>query len=287
MWVARGGCGWYFGPMDAAFTFDRTSDVSKIDGCNTRGIEYRWDIFKRHLPKIPSGGRALDFGAGSLRESFDLATRGFDVTSIDLNLDVLNAYKDRYNWPSDVPHRMFANSDLFSALDDVGDTRFSLITCFDVLEHLDDPVSALKSFSAHMADEALLFVSVPNGRTLFEIAWRIDLKLARATGRYMRPGEPHLQRNSAARWKSIIRQADLSVVDHEMHIGFFVNNSAALIQVPLALFGRVLRKAGVKVDAVAAAERIINRVAPAMEILDRHTRFLRSLYGWNLFVISR
>jgi hypothetical protein len=72
-----------------------------------------------------------------------------------------------------------------------------------------------------------------------------------------------------------------------MQIGFFANNSAALIQVPLTLAGRILRKAGMKFDGLAVSERIINRVGPGMEFLDRHTGFLRGLYGWNLFVLSR
>jgi len=272
--------------METAFNFDRTADVSKLDGCNTRGIEYRWDIFKRHLPSIPAEGKVLDFGAGSLRESFDLTSRGFDVTSIDLDFATLSAYRARYNWPAEARHRMVADRDLFAALAGLGDTKFSLITCFDVLEHLEDPVSALRCFADRMTDDARLFVTVPNGRTLFELAWRLDLKIARATGRYIRPGEPHLQRLSPARWKSIIRDAGLSVRDHEMHIGFFANNTAALVQVPLALTGRLLRKVGFNFDGVAASERVIQRTAPLMDALDRRTRFLKDLYGWNLFVIS-
>ena len=33
--------------MDEILTFDRTDDVSKLEGCNTRGVEYRWDIFTK------------------------------------------------------------------------------------------------------------------------------------------------------------------------------------------------------------------------------------------------
>ncbi|MBR0826919.1 class I SAM-dependent methyltransferase [Bradyrhizobium manausense] len=273
--------------MDIALTFDRTGDVSKLDGTNTRGIEYRWDIFKRHLSEIRPGSRVLDFGAGSLRESFDLVSRGFDVTSIDLDAAALGAYHARYQWPAGGRHRMVASQDMFSALSGLPDAKFALITCFDVLEHLEDPVAALKRFSDRMTDDCRLFISVPNGLSLFELAWRLDLKIARATGRYIRPGEPHLQRLSPARWKATIEASGLTVVDHELHIGFFANTSAALVQVPLALMARILRKMGANIDGVAVAERIIQRTAPAMDALDRRTRFLRGLYGWNLFVVSR
>lgn len=272
--------------MDQALTFDRTADVSKLNGCNTRGLEYRWDIFNRHLSGI-SGGTALDFGAGSLRESFDLASRGFAVTSVDIDATTLAAYKAKYCWPDENGPSIIVDADMVSALAKVDAGKFKIITCFDVLEHLSDPTSTLKSLSERLADDGLLFVSVPNGRTLFELAWSIDLKIARATGRHIRPGEPHLQRHSPARWREIIERAGLSIIEHDMQIGFFANNAAALVQVPLSLSGRFLRKAGVKLDAGTASERIIARIAPTMSALDRRTSFLRNLYGWNLFVLAR
>ena len=45
-------------------TFDRTDDVSKLEGCNTRNVEYRWDLFSLELEMIPGGSETLDFGAG-------------------------------------------------------------------------------------------------------------------------------------------------------------------------------------------------------------------------------
>lgn len=63
-------------------TFDRTDDVSKLDGCNTRNVEYRWDVFAKELANVPRGSEALDFGAGSLRDSFELTKRGYNVISI-------------------------------------------------------------------------------------------------------------------------------------------------------------------------------------------------------------
>jgi hypothetical protein len=69
--------------MAQVSTFDRSNDVSKLEGCNTRGVKYRWPIFLDAISEIPKGSDALDFGAGSLRESFDLITRGFNVTSVD------------------------------------------------------------------------------------------------------------------------------------------------------------------------------------------------------------
>ncbi|MGH8230354.1 MAG: class I SAM-dependent methyltransferase [Steroidobacteraceae bacterium] len=270
------------------FTFDRTADVSKLEGCNTRGVGYRWDIFKRHLEKLPIGA-ALDFGAGSLRDSFELAVHGFRVTAIDIDLATLAAYRARYVWPNDALPELVAGPDLLKNLALLAGRKFSLITCFDVLEHLADPVAALRALAAHLDHDGLLFVTVPNGRSLFEIVWRIDLMLARATGRVLTPGEPHLQRNSPAKWKRLIRDAGLSILEHDIQIGFFANTSAALIQVPLAMIGRVARKSGIKLDAIGLADRIIDGPqASVMDFLDRHTSsFLKPLYAWNLFVLAK
>jgi 2-polyprenyl-3-methyl-5-hydroxy-6-metoxy-1,4-benzoquinol methylase len=273
--------------MERVLTFDRTGDVSKFEGCNTRGLEYRWDIFKRHLGRFRRGSAALDFGAGSLRESFDLVSRGFCVTSVDLDSDTLNAYKTKYDWPAEPAHEMVAAQDFIEVLSRLGDRKFSIVTCFDVLEHLEDPIPVLEGIVNHMGEDARLFVTVPNGRTLFEVAWRIDLIIARRTGRQMRPGEPHLQRNSPEEWKRIFREANLSVIEHEMQIGFFANTGAALVQLPLALGGRVLRKLGGRWDALSTSDRIIATIAPSMDFLDRHSRFLNGLYGWNLFVLAK
>jgi 2-polyprenyl-3-methyl-5-hydroxy-6-metoxy-1,4-benzoquinol methylase len=177
--------------MDQILTFDRSRDVSKLEGCNTRGVEYRWHIFIDRMTHIPRGSDVLDFGAGSLRESFDLIERGFNVTSIDLDADIMSSYKEKYSWPEGARHDLIATGDLFDALSQI-DKRFSLITCFDVLEHLADPISALQSIKEKMTDDGLIFVTVPNGRTLFELAFWLNLMIARATKRYLRPGEPHL-----------------------------------------------------------------------------------------------
>src|ERR1700684_108814 len=111
-------------------TFDRIHDVSKIDGCNTRGVEYRWQTFSKELAEIPAGCSALDFGAGSLRESFDLAVRGFNVTSIDLNGELLASYKADYVWPENgTTHELISSDYLTDGLAKVNGKTFDLITC--------------------------------------------------------------------------------------------------------------------------------------------------------------
>jgi 2-polyprenyl-3-methyl-5-hydroxy-6-metoxy-1,4-benzoquinol methylase len=268
-------------------SFNRTHDVSKLEGCNTRGIEYRWQIFSREIATMPIGGNALDFGAGSLRESFDLAIRGFNVTSIDLSNELLASYKAAYRWPENgTTHKLIESVYLTDGLAKLDSRKFDLVTCFDVLEHVDDPSIVLRELGNLMSDDGKILITVPNGRSLFEIAWRIDLLIARATKRHLRPGEPHLQRNSPGKWKRIIEEAGFSIVRHEMAIGFFANTVAALVQLPLTLGGRFLRKMGLKFDAIGLSDRICSGgLMAAVYRLDQKTEMIfRPLYGWNLLV---
>lgn len=275
--------------MKLTKTFDRLDDISKIEGCNTRGIEYRWSIFSKEIATFTPGRDALDFGAGSLRESFDLATRGFNVTSIDIDSELMSAYKCGYEWPANgTSHRMIAVRDLSDGLSKIADQKFALVTCFDVLEHLEDPAAVLRLIEPHVADGGKIFITVPNGRTLFELAFRFDLLLARATKRYLRPGEPHLQRNSPKKWRKVITSAGFDILQHDMEIGFLANTVAALVQLPLAVGGRILRMLGAQVDALALSEKVCSKERmAAINRIDRKTKLVfRGLYGWNLFVAA-
>ncbi len=73
-------------------TFNRVTDVSKLTGCNTRNVQYRWSIFSDIINKLLASKKnlALDFGAGSLRDTWELSQRGFEVLALDINSEQLN-----------------------------------------------------------------------------------------------------------------------------------------------------------------------------------------------------
>src|SRR5438270_11433492 len=104
-----------------AKTFDRTADVSKLIGCNTRGVEYRWDTFLDSI-NIPAESKVLDFGAGSLRDSNYLCELGFDVTSLDLDKALMESYAKSYRWRK--PPKLIAAANFYAALKQLGSDRF-------------------------------------------------------------------------------------------------------------------------------------------------------------------
>jgi len=264
-----------------ARTFDRIHDVAKLLGCNTRNVEYRWSIFEHHLQRIPKGSHVLDFGAGSLRETYELVTMGFRVTAVDRDYATLMSYHAEYDW-IEQPEIIVGNE-----LSDIEDRQFALVTAFDVFEHLDDPVCLLAQMRELMNDGAMIFCTVPNRRTIWEIAFRANWKLGLAMGRTFTPGEPHIQFKSPKEWRSFFEGCGLKVIEHEMAIGFFVNSWSALIEAPTRFLGKVLRSAGLRPKLTFLHSLSGQRVMSFLDGVDRHTPFLSGLYGWNLFVLGR
>jgi len=265
----------------SARTFDRSRDsVAKLVGCDTRNVSYRWTVFQSNLSRIPRGANVLDFGAGSLRETYELTRLGFRVTAVDRDKDVLTSYHADYQWPRDP--ELVIGDDLSGLLDQ----RFSLITAFDVFEHLHDPQILMAQMRAVMADGAMIFCTVPNRRTIWEIALRLNWKLGLALGRTFTAGEPHIQFKSPAEWRTFFEACGFTVVAHEMAIGFFVNTWSALIGGPSRILSRLLRSLGARSSPGFLNIFAGPRVMAALDAVDRHTRFLRGLYGWNLFVLS-
>jgi SAM-dependent methyltransferase len=262
-------------------TFDRTrDDVAKLVGCNTRNVQYRWSIFDRNLKRIPQGARVLDFGAGSLRETYELTAMGFEVTAMDRDEETLRSYYADYEWRRQP--EVLIGDDL-SALQG---RKFALVTAFDVFEHLNNPAALLAQMRTIMTDGAMIFCTVPNRRTIWEIALRANWKLGVAMGKRFTPGEPHIQFKSPKEWWLFFEGCGFTVVAHEMAIGFFVNTWSAVVEAPTRLLGRMLRMMGLR-----ATPRILNaltgrRVMAVLDAIDRRTPFLRGLYGWNLFVLA-
>ncbi len=135
-----------------SFMFDRLTDVSKLRGCNTRNVHYRWSLFTEELSRAKVAApvaEALDFGAGSLRDSYELAGLGFKVCSCDLNRAAMEEGHRFFDWSAT------SGPPAIVDFDSLGDqkNRFSAITAFDVIEHLHEPGLFLASFRNMLAPQ--------------------------------------------------------------------------------------------------------------------------------------
>jgi 2-polyprenyl-3-methyl-5-hydroxy-6-metoxy-1,4-benzoquinol methylase len=96
-------------------------------------------------------GRLLDVGCGRGVVAAAFRSAGFDVTGIDVS-------------PTAVEKTMSRGVDA-SVVDITRDSLpsgFDVVVCFEVLEHLLDPLSALRKLASSTKDDGVLVVSLPN-----------------------------------------------------------------------------------------------------------------------------
>jgi 2-polyprenyl-3-methyl-5-hydroxy-6-metoxy-1,4-benzoquinol methylase len=107
----------------------------------------------RHL----SGGEFLDFGSGIGSNAIVFGLAGFSVTLADVADPLRNFAK----WRCEQRGIRVRGLDLKHERLPVG--RFDVITCFDVLEHVPDPVASLRDMRAALKPGGMLFVYAPFG----------------------------------------------------------------------------------------------------------------------------
>lgn len=279
--------------------FNRVNDISKIYGCNTRNVKYRWNIFNDAIQslKLKSDSdrvlTALDFGAGSLVDSYELAKLGFKVDAIDLNAQALNTYKGVYDWNS-VP--ITPNIESISLFELEKNKEFDLIVAFDVLEHLHNLEDYIVELRNRLAPGGIIIVTVPNKRSVFETCWayghkqRISRNLPVDTS-----GASHVQFKTPEEWDEIFKEKGLKILKHDMGIGFLVNDCWH------GFYGLAVRRfiepfiisiitRTLKIDyAPYSFEEIFYPywLMERVNVIDLALKpLLKHRWGWNLFVLS-
>ncbi len=106
------------------------------------------------------GGQALDAGAGAGSLALKLAGAGFRVTAVDGSEAFAARLGERLAAAPGGPHRALRGD--MSALS-VPDAAFDLVTCAEVLEHLEDDAAAARELHRAARPGGLLLVTVPAG----------------------------------------------------------------------------------------------------------------------------
>ena len=114
--------------------------------------------FERLAPKLPRSGRALDVGCAAGFSMRVLAERGFEVFGIEPSAAIRTVAVERFG-----TGRIHGGS-----LDDAPypAASFDLIVMWDVLEHLPDPIAALRRARELLAPQARLVIETQNIKAL-------------------------------------------------------------------------------------------------------------------------
>lgn len=280
------------------FIFDRRRDISKLFGCNTRNVQYRWSVFGRRLAQLKSEfsePKAIDFGAGSLRDSYELSKLGFSVVSVDLDESLLQRYAEFYDWKESTSAPQLFARPLDDLLREAGANSFHLAIAFDVIEHLEDPPAFLKPIRSLLRPQGLLFTIVPNGRAVFERYFKYSIAKQRKRNIPWTPGVPHLQFKTPQEWEEVFEAHGFAIREHDMTIGFLVNDCwVGLFGLPLRIYvcpvlqmlAHILRL-NFRADAFEGSfypAWLMERVNVWDQLLKRP---LRERFGWNLIVAQR
>ena len=110
-------------------------------------------------PEVSSVGRHLDVGCGHGAIVHELLDRGWDARGFDASSWIISQAKSHDRRRSD----RFAVGDI---ADVPFEGAFDLITCLEVLEHVEDPVSALHSMGRLLTPGGRLVATTPNRRPL-------------------------------------------------------------------------------------------------------------------------
>ncbi len=115
-----------------------------------------------YLPRLPEGARHLEIGPGHGLFLYFAASDPRVATVTGWDISPASVAKTRHALELlEAPRQPdLVLRDLFDASADRGD-RFDSIVMSEILEHLEDPVAALRAASRHLEPGGLIFVNVP------------------------------------------------------------------------------------------------------------------------------
>ncbi len=114
---------------------------------------------ERHFGHGPEGLRVLDLGCGGGLMSEALARRGARVTGVDASADVIKAARDH---GKDIKNLDYICAPVEEFATSGPRKRFDLVLMLEVIEHVNDPASAVKKAAKLLDKNGLMVFSTLN-----------------------------------------------------------------------------------------------------------------------------
>ena len=254
--------------------FNRVEDISKIEGCNDRNVQYRWDLFINQMKNKTHKLDVLDFGAGSLRETYYFCEKGHNVDACDKNKKQTKASYNSYNWNGNPPN-------IIEKI--IHEKKYDLILAFDVIEHLLDLDEVISELQSVMRKDGLIFATIPNRLALFEQLFSYQHKKNLKRNTIDKSGIPHVNFKTCREWKDFLLEKGFTIKDHDMSMGFFVNDCFHGI---FGIYSRLLIKPVWKrFDEEIFYPKWFMKLVHELDVSTKS--ILGNRWGWNLFILGK
>ncbi len=126
---------------------------------------------------VPKNGKILDVGCGNGIISMHLGMKGYSVLGIDISEKAIQT-ANSHNHEKNVKFKVISAENLVAQ-----GHQYDAVICSEVLEHLNQPSSLLKTLHACLKDQGVMIVTVPNGYGPREVfVTKPMLKLRRKNG---------------------------------------------------------------------------------------------------------
>jgi 2-polyprenyl-3-methyl-5-hydroxy-6-metoxy-1,4-benzoquinol methylase len=150
----------------------RTEFSHKAAGDATNAQEL-FDVYKKfqsyrlpHIePYLNSAQSLLEIGASAGQFIFHIANKVKEVNAIELDTDCTDFMKNKLKINADSE---FLNNSKFST------KKYDIICSFQVLEHVESPVSFLTDIKNRMNENAMAFIEVPNLNDGLLSVWKLN-----------------------------------------------------------------------------------------------------------------
>lgn len=144
------------GPMRALHAITPARLESLAQACNAQKEAKSSTPLRQHVNQK----KIFDLGAGAGLASLPFARLGAKVVAIDMNTDLLTSLADRANREALEISTLQADVTTSQSLDSLGCA--DIITCFDMIEHVDTPQAVMDTIARALAPNGIAVLSTLN-----------------------------------------------------------------------------------------------------------------------------